>query len=285
MAIILNGKLVAEEIKRRLTSRISRLDNKPELAVILVGEDPASKTYVSGKKRDCEEIGIKFHLSHFPENVSKSEVIGEIERLNRRPFTGIIVQLPLPRHLDPLEIVSHIDPDRDADGLHPMNVGKLWAGQYDLEKSLLPCTPKGIVRLLDYYSLELRGKVAVIVNRSNLVGKPLAKLMLDRDATVVICHSKTRDLEEIMREADVLVTAVGRRPNFVVGPEMVKEGAIVIDVGMNFVDGKLMGDVDFEKVEKKASYITPVPGGVGPMTRAMLLENVVNIAERLQGRA
>ncbi|MEM2282196.1 MAG: bifunctional 5,10-methylenetetrahydrofolate dehydrogenase/5,10-methenyltetrahydrofolate cyclohydrolase [Candidatus Hadarchaeales archaeon] len=282
---ILDGKALAEKIKLQLRERVSRLEKKPRLAVLLVGEDPASKTYVEGKRKDCEQVGIEFELHHFPSQASREEIGREIDKLNSdERVTGIIIQLPLPPHLSTLQLISRIDPRKDVDGLHPLNVGRLWLGDYDFERDLLPCTPKGIIRLLDHYSIKLEGKMAVIVNRSNLVGKPLAKLMLDRNATVLICHSKTPDLARKMAEADILVTAVGRRPSFVVGPEMVKEGAVVVDVGMNFIGGRLVGDVDFERVSQKASYITPVPGGVGPMTRAMLLENVVRVAEREQGR-
>jgi methylenetetrahydrofolate dehydrogenase (NADP+)/methenyltetrahydrofolate cyclohydrolase len=282
MVTLLDGKKLAEEVKKELKERIGRLSRPPKLAVILVGDDPASKTYVGGKERDCREVGIDFQLLRFPAGTGEGELIRAIRELNADPTVhGIIVQLPLPPPLTN-QPLSYIDPSKDVDGLHPLNVGKLWLGQYDLDLDLLPCTPKGVIKLLDYYSVPLVGKLAVIVNRSNLVGKPLAKLMLDRNATVTICHSRTPYLLERMREADVLVTAVGRRPNFVVGPEAVKEGAVVVDIGMNFIEGKLVGDVDFEKVKEKASYITPVPGGVGPMTRAMLLHNVVLVAERAE---
>jgi methylenetetrahydrofolate dehydrogenase (NADP+)/methenyltetrahydrofolate cyclohydrolase len=284
MTLLLDGKRLAEEIKEKLRERISKLARPPKLAVILVGEDPASKTYVAGKERDCREVGIDFQLFHFAEGAREEEIIQTIQMLNDDSSVhGVIVQLPLPPPLSADKLLLHIDPDKDVDGLHPLNVGKLWLGRYDFERDLLPCTPKGIIKLLDYYSVPIAGRYVVIVNRSNLVGKPLAKLMLDRDATVTICHSKTPSLLEKMREADILVTAVGRRPKFVVGPEAVKEGATVVDVGMNFVEGRLVGDVDFERVKEKVSYITPVPGGVGPMTRAMLLQNVVTVAEREGG--
>lgn len=285
MMTILDGKALAEKIKLQLREKVSRLEKKPQLAVLLVGENPASRTYVEGKRRDCEQVGIEFELHHFPSQIGREEIEWEIDKLNLDGrVTGVIIQLPLPPHLPTLQLISKIDPRKDVDGLHPLNVGRLWLGDYDFERDLLPCTPKGIIRLLDHYSIKLEGKLAVIVNRSNLVGKPLAKLMLDRNATVLICHSKTPELARKTAEADVLVTAVGRGPNFV-GPEMVKEGAVVVDVGMNFVGGRLVGDVDFERVSQKASYITPVPGGVGPMTRAMLLENLVRVAEREQGKA
>ena len=281
--MILDGKALAEDLKHDIAKRVKAMEErgvKPTLATVLVGEDPSSKTYVGGKERDCAEVGIGFQLYEFPPNASEGEVLELIDRLNRDDrFHGIVVQLPLPRQIDRKKVIARIDPRKDVDGLHPLNVGKLWLGAYDLEKDLLPCTPLGIMKLLDRYGVELRGKVAVIINRSDLVGKPLAKLFLDRDATVVICHSKTPELWKQTGGADVLVSAVGRRPSFVVGADMVKEGAVVVDVGMNYVGGKLQGDVDFERVKEKASHITPVPGGVGPMTRAMLLHNALIAAE------
>ncbi len=281
MAVLLNGKALARGIRLKIKERVEQLPKPPKLSVLLVGEDPASLAYVFGKQRDCQEVGIEFELHRLPEEVRQGELEEKIRSLNRDPsVTGIMIQLPLPKHLDPLQLVSTIDPKKDVDGLHPVNVGRLWLGSYDLDRDLLPCTPKGIMKLLDHYSIPLRGKLVVIVNRSNLVGKPLAKLMLDRDATVMLCHSKTHNLQERMREADVLVTAVGRRPQFVVDAEHVKEGAVVVDVGISYHEGRLVGDVLFERVSEKVSYITPVPGGVGPMTRAMLLQNVLLAAER-----
>ena len=283
MTTLLDGKKLAEGIKKELKERIDGLGITPRLAVILVGENPSSKIYVSGKERDCREVGIDFRLFHFPEGTREEDLVKTINELNADPSVhGIIIQLPLPPPLNANRLLQHINPAKDVDGLHPLNVGRLWLGQYDFERDLLPCTPKGIIKLLEHYSISLSGKHAVIVNRSNLVGKPLAKLMLDRDATVTICHSKTTSLASKMKEADILVTAVGRRPNFVVGPDEVKEGAVVVDAGMNYVEGKLMGDVDFDRVKEKVSYITPVPGGVAPMTRAMLLQNVVLVAERAE---
>lgn len=275
----MDGKALAGELKLEIVARVKALKEKgvvPSLTTILIGQDPSSRTYVRGKGKDCEEVGIDFRLHELPSSVSEGEVFELIGRLNADDeIHGVIVQLPLPDHIDEKKVISSIDPRKDVDGLHPMNVGKLWLGSYDLDRDLLPCTPKGIVRLLDHHGVKLEGKLAVIINRSDLVGKPLAKLFLDRNATVVICHSKTPKLERHTRSADILVSAVGRRPNFAVDESMVKEGAVVIDVGMNYVGGRLQGDVDFERVKEKASYITPVPGGVGPMTRVMLLSNVL----------
>jgi methylenetetrahydrofolate dehydrogenase (NADP+)/methenyltetrahydrofolate cyclohydrolase len=258
---------------------------KPTLATILVGDDPSSRTYVEGKSQDCSEVGIHFRLYKLPSSVTERELMDLIDGLNNdEGVHGIIVQLPLPKGINRKKVIAAINPRKDVDGLHPYNVGKLWLGAYDFNNDLLPCTPKGIVKLLDRYHIQLEGKLAVIINRSDLVGKPLAKLLLDRNATVLICHSKTKDLKKHTRAADVLVTAVGRRPEFAVDEEMVKEGSVVVDVGMNHIGGKLLGDVDFDLVKKKASHITPVPGGVGPMTRAMLLQNVLIATKMAEGR-
>lgn len=279
MTVIMDGEVLAKTLKGELARRVKSLRKKgikPTLVTVLIGEDPSSKTYVRLKGKDCEEVGIDFKLRNLPAEARESEVLELLSELNEdRGVSGISVQLPVPPHLDKKCLISRINPQKDVDGLHPLNVGKLWVGDYDFEDDLLPCTPKGIMKLLDHYEIELRRKMAVIINRSDLVGKPLSKLLLDRDATVTVCHSKTSDLERCTKEADVLVSAVGRRPNFEVTPEMVKEGAVVVDVGMSYVDGKLYGDVDFEGVKGKASYITPTPGGVGPMTRVMLLSNTL----------
>lgn len=287
LAVVMDGKTLAEEIKQDIARRAKIMKERgitPTLATILVGDDPSSKTYVDGKYRDCGEVGINFGLYKLPSSVTERELIELIERLNDdEDVHGIIVQLPLPKHINRKNVTMGISPLKDVDGLHPYNVGKLWLGAYELENDLLPCTPKGIVKLLDRYGIELEGKMAVIINRSDLVGKPLAKLFLDRNATVVICHSKTPELEKHTKAADVLVSAVGKRPSFVVGGEMVKEGAVVVDVGMNYIGGKLQGDVDFERVKEKASHITPVPGGVGPMTRVMLLHNVLIATKIAEG--
>ena len=287
LAQIMDGKALADELKRDIATRVKAMKErgvKPTLATVLVGDEPSSRAFVRGKGRDCEEVGIDFRLHELPSSVTESELIDLVERLNGDDeIHGIVVQLPLPKHIDKKKVVAKIDPRKDVDGLHPSNVGKLWLGAYDLEKDLLPCTPKGIMKLLDHYGVELRGKLAVIINRSDLVGKPLAKLFLDRDATVMICHSKTPELEERSKTADVLVSAVGGRPSFFVSEGMVKRGAVVVDVGMNYVRGELQGDVDFERVKEKASHITPVPGGVGPMTRAMLLHNALTATSLARG--
>jgi methylenetetrahydrofolate dehydrogenase (NADP+)/methenyltetrahydrofolate cyclohydrolase len=287
MVRIMDGKSLAEEIKREITARAMAIKEEtaitPTLATILVGDDSASNTYVNGKCRDCDEVGIDFILHELPASISERKLLELIDELNcDLKVHGIVVQYPLPIHIDRKKIMASIRPQKDVDGLHPYNVGKLWLGKYDLDSALLPCTPNGILKLLDRYELKLEGKLAVIINRSDLVGKPLSKLFLDRNATVTICHSKTPKLEGLARSADVLVSAVGKRPDFVVGEDMVKEGAVVVDVGMNYIGGKLQGDVDFDRVKEKASYITQVPGGIGPMTRAMLLQNVL-IAAEIQG--
>ncbi len=283
----MDGKTLAEELKREIAARVKTIKERgltPTLATVLVGDDTSSRTYVSGKRRDCEEVGIDFKLHKLSSSVTERELLGLIEKLNGDyKVHGIFVQLPLPKHINRKKVTASISPRKDVDGLHPYNVGKLWLGMYESENDLLPCTPKGIVKLLDRYNIELEGKLAVIINRSDLVGKPLAKLFLDRNATVVVCHSKTPELEKQTRTADVLVSAVGRRPSFVVSEKMVKKGAVVVDVGMNYVGGKLQGDVDFERVKEKASYIAPVPGGVGPMTRVMLLHNVLIATKLAEG--
>jgi len=283
MAVLMDGRRLAEEIKGELRRRVEELGRRgivPTLATVLVGDHPASRTYVEGKRRDCEEVGISFRLHHLPASVREGELRDLIRHLNEEEGVhGILLQLPLPPHLDPRGLVEEISPEKDVDGLHPHNVGRLWKGQYDPERSLLPCTPRGILRLLDRYGVEVRGSLVTIVNRSDLVGKPLAKLLLDRDATVLLCHSKTRNLEERTREADVVVTAVGRRPSFILTADMIREGAVVVDAGMNYVGGRLVGDADAEGVGRKASHLTPVPGGVGPMTRVMLLHNTLLAAE------
>jgi methylenetetrahydrofolate dehydrogenase (NADP+)/methenyltetrahydrofolate cyclohydrolase len=287
LAKLMDGKALARRIKDESAARISEFRKRgvePTLAAVLVGDDPASLIYINGKREDCGEVGVRFVLRELPSSVRQENLIKLIQELNEDPSVhGIIVQLPLPSHIDRKRVFSEIDPCKDVDGLTPTNVGRLWLGDYTLDGSLLPCTPKGIIRLLDEYEIELEGKTAVIINRSDLVGKPLAKMLLDRNATVIMCHSKTPDLKKRAAEADVLVVAVGRRPAFSVGPDMVKEGAVVVDVGMNRIEGKLMGDVDFDDVEKKASFITPVPGGVGPMTRAMLMENLAIALELSEG--
>ncbi len=280
MTTLLDGKELAEKIKGELSEKIGELGVSPALAAVLIGDNPSSKKYLELKDKDCSEVGIDFKNFKLSSDVSTSEVKNLIKDINQKnKFDGIIVQLPAPDHLDEREIVNSISPEKDVDGLHPYNVGKLWTGNYELEKNLIPCTPKGIIKLLDEHDIDLKGQEAVIINRTDLVGNPLAKLMLDRDATVTVCHSKTKNIQNHTKKADILVTAVGRRPEFVVTEDMVKEGSIVVDVGMNFVEGELYGDVNFEGIKEKTSHITPVPGGVGPMTRVILLENVLVASE------
>ena len=282
-AQLIDGKSMAQDVKRELASRIKRLESeagvRPGLAVILVGDDPASEVYVRGKIRDCRDVGIRSELIRLPDSNPEEELLRQIDRLNEDPrFHGILVQLPLPRHISAERVIHRIRPEKDVDGFHPINVGKMVIGQ----KAFLPCTPYGIMEMLRRSGISVAGKHAVVVGRSNIVGKPVSILLQQADATVTLCHSKTRDLAAHTRRADILVVAVGKAR--VIGPEHVKPGAVVIDVGINRTEeGRLTGDVDFEAVRSIASHITPVPGGVGPMTRAMLLVNTVRAAERTAG--
>ncbi|MGC8971362.1 MAG: bifunctional methylenetetrahydrofolate dehydrogenase/methenyltetrahydrofolate cyclohydrolase FolD [bacterium] len=270
MAKIIDGKKIAEDIYKELKEEVSNLRDKPGLAVVLVGDDPASLVYVRNKEKACKRLGLNYRLLKFPQTADKSNILSALESLNKdREISGIIIQIPLPEHLDPFEIVSAIDPLKDVDGLHPDNLGRLLSGK----PRIVPCTPLGVIELLKRENIEIRGKTAVIVGRSNLVGKPLFHLLLSLDATVMVCHSKTANLKRETSRADILVCAVGVPRLITV--DMVKEGAIVIDVGINRVDDKLVGDVDFENVSRIAGGITPVPGGVGPMTVAMLMKNVI----------
>jgi methylenetetrahydrofolate dehydrogenase (NADP+)/methenyltetrahydrofolate cyclohydrolase len=283
-ARIIDGKTLAAEVRRALGSRVAALAARgvrPGLAVVLVGDDPASRVYVRNKERACEQTGLASRHIALPAQVEQAELLDTIHRLNADAAVhGILVQLPLPRHLDPDRVVEAIAPHKDADGFHPMNTGALLAGR----PGFVPCTPAGIMVMLDHSGIELPGKRAVVVGRSNIVGKPMALLLLQRDATVTICHSKTRDLPGLTREADVLVAALGRAG--AIGAEMVKPGACVIDVGINRLEsGRLAGDVDTAAVADVAGWITPVPGGVGPMTVAMLLENCVRAAEQASAPA
>ena len=251
---------------------------RPGLAVVLVGDDPASAVYVRNKSKACAEVGIYSEVYRLPEETGREQLLGLIEQLNQSPLIhSILVQLPLPKHLDPEEVIMAIDPAKDVDAFHPVNVGKIMIGNYDF----LPCTPAGVMELLHRSGIEVSGKECVVIGRSNIVGKPQAMLLLHENATVTVCHSKTRDLPSVCRRADILVSAVGKA-KFVTA-DMVRNGAVVIDVGMNRDEnGKLCGDVDFEPVSEKASYITPVPGGVGPMTITMLLKNTVTAAKRAE---
>lgn len=282
-ATIMDGKGVATGIRARIKAEVRRLEDngtEPCLATILVGSDEASSLYVSLKHNACQETGIKSMDHRFPEDVTEEEMIEKIEELNGDDnIHGVLVQLPLPEKVEPQRILEKILPEKDVDGLGPSNLGRTFFRRY----GLLPCTPAGIMVLLSRYAIDSRGAYIVIVNRSTEVGKPLAQLLLNRDATVTVCHSKTREIEKHTRSADILISAVGKRPDFLIGEEMVKPGAAVIDVGMNRIGGKLYGDVDFERVVHKASYITPVPGGVGPMTIAMLLRNTLAAASTKTG--
>lgn len=272
---ILDGKSLAAKLKAQTREEAARLPRRPGLAVVLVGDDPASRVYVNGKKKDCEECGFYSEEYALPENTSQLELLELIRTLNGRDnIDGILVQMPLPRHLLPREVIEAISPEKDVDCFHPQNVGAMFTGS----AGFLPCTPGGVMALLDEYWIDPAGKQAVVLGRSNIVGKPMAVLLLDRNATVTICHSKTPNLTEICRQADILVSAVGKT-GLVTG-DMVKEGAVVVDVAMNRDEnGRLCGDVDFSAVSRKASYLTPVPGGVGPMTRAMLMRNTLFSAQ------
>ena len=279
MAIVIDGKALAAKVKGEVGAEVSAMTAKPGLAVILVGDDPASRVYVNGKKRDCAECGIYSEEYALPAETSRRELLDLIGELNgRADIDGILVQLPLPRPEDEREVLLAIRPDKDVDGFHPENVGRLVTG----EPGFRPCTPAGVMRMLDEYGIDPEGRHCVVLGRSNIVGKPQALMMLARSATVTVCHSRTPDLARYCREADILVSAVGRT-GLVTG-DMVKEGAVVIDVAMNRdADGRLCGDVDYEAAARKASHITPVPGGVGPMTRAMLMVNTLQAA-RLHGK-
>ena len=278
MCRVINGKEIAEHIKKQVKTTIELLDIRPTLAVIIVGDDPASKVYVNNKKKACEYVGIKSLEYSFPEDISTEKLIDFINELNENPYVnGILVQLPLPKHIDTNEVLESIDPKKDVDGFTAINTGKLWQGEYCLE----PCTAIGIIDLLNYYGIEIAGKHCVIVGRSNIVGKPLAALLLKENATITICHSQTKDLDKYTSQADILISAVGKHKFVTCG--MVKQGAVVIDVGINRDEkGKLCGDVDFENVKDKVSYITPVPGGVGPMTIAMLMRNTLDATRMME---
>ena len=278
MANIINGKEISAAIREEIKAGVQGMSVRPGLAVVLVGDDPASAVYVRNKSKACAEVGIYSEVYRLPEETGREQLLGLIEQLNQSPLIhGILVQLPLPKHLDPEEVIMAIDPAKDVDAFHPVNVGKIMIGNYDF----LPCTPAGVMELLHRSGIEVSGKECVVIGRSNIVGKPQAMLLLHENATVTVCHSKTRNLPSVCRRADILVSAVGK-PKFVAA-DMVKDGAVIIDVGMNRDEnGKLCGDVDFEPVSEKASYITPVPGGVGPMTITMLLKNTVTAAKRAE---
>ena len=279
VARLLDGKSLAAQVRAGLKQKVAHLAQRgirPGLAVILAGDDPASKVYVRNKVRACDETGVRSTLLQFDQDVSQTDLLDALAGLNADPaIHGILVQLPLPKQVDALRVLDAVSPVKDVDGFHDSNLGALLAGK----PGLVPCTPAGVMRLLDHAAVPLAGRRAVVIGRSNIVGKPLSLLLLQRDATVTICHSKTQDLESIAKQADILVAAIGRAK--LVGAAMVKPGACVIDVGVNRLpDGTLAGDVDFHAVKDVSGWITPVPGGVGPMTIAMLLENCLYAAGR-----
>ncbi len=279
MAVIINGKEVSqktrEDLKYDVASFTEKYKRAPGLAVIMVGDNPASAVYVRNKHKGCLDVGITSYEITMPKETEESELLEKIKELNSDPkVDGILVQLPLPEHINEQIVIEAISPDKDVDAFHPENVGRIMIGNY----TFLPCTPAGIIELLKYYNIGIEGKRCVIIGRSNIVGKPMAHLLLERNGTVTVCHSRTKDLPTITKEADILVVAIGRA-NFVTA-DMVKPGAVVIDVGINRgEDGKLYGDVDFTSVQPIASAITPVPGGVGPMTISMLLKNTLAAAK------
>lgn len=268
--VILDGKKTSEKIREKIRKEITGNPRKPGLAVVIVGTDKASKQYVSMKKKACEKTGIESFAFDLPEETSQSELERLIDKLNDDVrVDGILVQLPLPSHINEDKILERILPTKDVDGFHPVNVGKLLQNK----PCYRSCTPFGIIKLLEEYEIELSGKKVAVLGRSNIVGKPMAVMLIHKNATVTVCHSKTTDIKEICRNSDIIVSAIGKA--HFVKADMVREGAVVVDVGTNFHDGKLCGDVDFEGVRDKVSYISPVPGGVGPMTIAMLLYNTM----------
>lgn len=279
MAEILDGKKLREKILTELKREIETFTQKPSLVVILVGENPASKIYVNNKKKTAQNLGINSEVINYPSNITEQELLNKIEELNNdEKVTAILVQLPLPEHISKENVINAISPSKDVDGFTPYNFGKLFSGS---EPIVYPCTPKGILLLLDEYQIELEGKHAVIVGRSNIVGRPLSQMLLNRNATVTVCHSRTKNLADIIKTADIVVSAAGKN---VIKGEMLKSGCVVVDVGI-FKDenGKTRGDVDFETSTKVASYISPVPGGVGPMTIASLMLNTVELFIKNRG--
>ncbi len=279
MAVIIDGKSLAKEIRENLKKEAEKLRDKgiiPHLAVIMVGDNDASKVYVRNKSRACEEIGIEFKEYLLPSTTKQSELIELIKKLNEdKKVNGILLQSPIPKPLNIQKAFNTISPEKDVDGFNPYNVGNLCIGQ----DGFIPCTPLGIMKMFEKYNIDIDGKKVAIIGRSNIVGKPMAQCMLAKNATVTICHSRTRELKKEVKDADIIISASGKRN--IVTSDMVKDEVVIIDVGMNRNDeGKLCGDVDFEKIKEKASYITPVPGGVGPMTIAMLMENVIKATKK-----
>lgn len=275
MTIILDGKKLRDKIFENLKQKLNNMSEKPTLAVILVGDDPASQIYVKNKKKTAENLGINSIVINYPSNISENILLDKIQELNNdNKITAILVQLPLPKHIDKFKIIDTIAPEKDVDGLTPYNSGKLFSGE---EPYVYPCTPKGILLLLDEYNIELEGKHVVVIGRSNLVGKPVAQMLLNRNATVTMCHSHTKNLSDITKTADIVVSAVGKN---IIGEKMLKSDCVVVDVGIfKDINGKICGDVDFASASKIAAYISPVPGGVGPMTIASLMLNTVELAD------
>ncbi|MGO4887100.1 bifunctional methylenetetrahydrofolate dehydrogenase/methenyltetrahydrofolate cyclohydrolase FolD [Anaerobacillus sp. MEB173] len=279
-AILISGKDLASDKRLEMKQEVEKLTKdgtQPGLAVILVGNDPASRSYVKAKEKACHEVGIYSVLQELPESVSEQELLAEIERLNQdEKIHGILVQLPLPKHISEQAVIETISPEKDVDGFHPINIGKMMIG----EETFLPCTPFGIVEMIKSKDIEISGKHVVVIGRSNIVGKPVGQLLLNENATVTYCHSRTKNMKEITKQADILVVAVGKAK--FIDADYVKEGAVVIDVGVNRLEstGKLCGDVEFDEVKEVASYLTPVPGGVGPMTITMLLHNTIESVKR-----
>ena len=279
MAELISGKVVSASVREEIKREVEELKDKksivPGLAVILVGDDPASAVYVRNKHKGCLETGIRSYQIELPTDTSEEELLSKIDELNAdSDVHGILVQLPLPKHISEQKVIDRISPKKDVDAFHPQNVGKIMLGTYEF----LPCTPAGVMELLKYYNVSIEGKECVVLGRSNIVGKPMAHLLLAKNGTVTVCHSRTKNLGDVTRRADILVVAIGKAK--FVGADMIKPGAVVIDVGINRgEDGKLCGDVDFDAVSDVASMITPVPGGVGPMTITMLLKNTLTAAK------
>ena len=283
MAQLIDGKALSKKIQLQIKQEVTRLKFKPGLAVVLVGEDPASQVYVSSKEKACQAAGFYSQKIVLDKNITQEKLLTVIKKLNKDPkIHGILVQLPLPKHLNEKIVIDNINPEKDVDVFHPYNVGELLLMKYlpKLDELLAPCTPKGIMRMIQEYKIDVAGKKVVVIGRSNLVGKPIALMLLASNATVEICHSRTHDLEKTCAQADIIIAAIGQA-NFV-NKSMVKKGTVVIDVGINRTKEGLVGDVNFKEVENIASYITPVPGGVGPMTIASLLENTLLLAKKHQ---
>lgn len=278
MTKIADGKALAEKIYENIKKEVLKLKKRPVLTVIITDDNEAGKVYVRNKQKACEKTGIESVTTYFPQDVSEQDILAKIKDLNNdKNVDAILVQLPLPPHIDTEKVLNSISAEKDADGFHYINAGKMFTGQ---KPNSIACTPKGIIRLLDEYKFDFAGKNAVVIGRSNIVGKPMAQLLTQRNATVTLCHSKTKNIDFYTKNADLIVVAIGK-PKFLTG-DMVKNGVTVIDVGISRVDGKLSGDVDFDSVAPKADLITPVPGGVGPMTVAMLIQNTLELAKNKQ---